>query len=181
LLNETKPNWEKNESYKHQFAKELLHAWISEGFKCNDEYNDCPITFIDEESHRILNVNWRSDFIWMEYPLTTDFPYLIDEMDCGLYSFNAKCSYRSKGQYCPCLKCKGFNWQKLRYVADIAIEHKGNIITLIEIVNKHPTEQDKKDFIINRNKWSNVHSFEIEADHIIGQIMKPEILFVRTI
>jgi len=181
LPKDSKPRFEEKESYKHRFAKELLHDWISEGFKCNDEYNDCPILFIDEENHTPINVNWRSDFIWMEYPITTDFPYLIDEHDCGAYSYNSNCEYRSKGLYCPCLKCAGFNWSKLRYVADIAIEHKGWVPTIIEIVHKHHIEQNKKDFINNKKGFSYVGSFEIEADHILGQIMKPARLFVRAI
>lgn len=170
-------SYEGKESYLHKGAKELLYEWITEKWVEVDSAARCSIKFIDQETGRDVSlIDSQADFIYLEYPITKDFPYLIDEQTCiGIMG----CRYRSIEKYCPCLRCPNFKIKNLQYIADIAIEHKGYISNIIEVVNKNPTSIAKKERI-KADRFSGTHAFEIEARHILGQIGKPEQLFVRS-
>jgi hypothetical protein len=171
-------NYEGHESYLHKGAKELLYEWLTENWTEVDGPMKCDITFIDQHTGQEVYVNdGQTDFVCMEYPITDFFPLLIDE-NLGCSGLNYTCEYRSLTKYCPCLKCKHFKKESLRYIADIAIEHKGAIATLIEVVHKNHISNEKLVFLQNNRCYNIV---EIEARHILGQIRKPKRLFCRRI
>lgn len=157
--------YEKKESYLHKFAKELLCKWIIEGniqIQCKD---------------KIFTPNYNYHFTTIEYPITPDFPYLIDEMgeeNCLLEEDRDKvCKYRqSNGIKCPCLDCKYLNRKNVLAVADIVTGYKGLITDVFEIEHKNPISFHKIEMY---NKKVN-NLFVIEARHILGQIKKPPIL-----
>lgn len=180
-----KHKFKKKESFTHKLAKELLHKWLTENWGRVDGNIHNTIKFINQKTGNEVYVSGsQADFVFMEYPITDCYPNLIDECekkcslwDMGEWTGRRDCDYRSKEKYCPCLQCKWFNFSKLEYVVDIAIEHKGLVQTIFEIVNKHPTPSEKVLYLTGQGV--NVGVYEISAKHILGQIKKPYRLFVK--
>jgi hypothetical protein len=200
------PKFEEKESFQHKYAKELLHSWLTEKWRSVDGDTNNTIDFIDEKTGKDIGLcAYQADFVFMEYPITTAFPLLIDEqlgacalcpykkscekyeeyksynhtflgsLDSCLFAKEITCKYRSMEKYCPCLHCLAFDKSKIEYVVDIAIEHKGCISAVIEIVHKNSTP------ILKQQRLKECYTaFEIEARHIMGQIKKPSKLFVRS-
>ena len=168
--------FKQKESFTHKLAKELLHSWLTEKWEHVDGPIHNSINFIDNNTGENCQFGEnQTDFVFMEYPITTDFPYLIDET-MGCCDENG-CQYRSKEKYCPCLKCPNFNFSKLEYVSDIALEHKGVVSTIIEIKHKHKTPPNKVERLTKNNGCTDI--YEIDARHILGQIKKPKRLIVN--
>lgn len=170
------PQFEEKESFQHKYAKELLHKWLTENWDGVDRSANNTIKFIDEETENPAHlIASQADFIFMEYPITPVFPLLIDENSSCSQVKGINCKYRSTEKYCPCLHCSKFNKFSLEYVADIATEHKGSVGTIIEVTHKNSTSIPKQQRL--KECYS---AFEIQASHIMGQIKKPDRLFVRT-
>lgn len=180
---ESKRRFEEKESFTHKLSKELLREWIVGNHQFYDTYLNCDIDFIDQKTGKYESVNWRAQYVSLEYPITLNFPDNIDETSACKKTDEKNCSYRwSKEKYCPCLKCKYFDKSQLLYVADLAIGHKGLTACVIEVCHKNPLDQIKKWQIrdmLNTN-CIGLSAFEIDAQHILGQIGKPKQLFVRS-
>ena len=172
-----KKYYDGKESYSHIFAKETLRSWLTRNWKGVDYPLLHNINFFDKETKEDLSFGSCPDFVYLEYPITNYFPCLIDEGNSACnstfenpYEF---CTYRSMQIYCPCLKCPKFDLKQVKYVCDIAIEHKGTISAIIEVKHKHATPQKKSNVIAEGTSV-----FEIDAKHILGQIGVPSRLFV---
>lgn len=164
------------ESFAHKAAKELLREWLVEQWGGVDELLGCGIPFETESGHKYSLSDARPDFVFLEYPITASFPYLIDEMDCDT-SEKTTCGYRSMDEYCPCISCKFFNKKSILAVADLAVEHKGTVTYVFEIVHKSSCPDWKKD--LYKKNSSLVAVLEISAQHILGQIERPGRLIVK--
>lgn len=182
------PKFEEKESFTHKLAKELLRKWLAESWTCSDNPNtmNCSIDFINQKGES-QSVNWRAQYITLEYPITKDFPMNIDEThSCKK---NKECFWQcEKGyrwsniDYCPCLKCEYFDKSQILYIVDLAIGHKGLTSCIIEVSHKNPISDIKAQTLrqMMNNECGGLTAFEIEAHHILGQIKKPKKLYVRS-
>lgn len=172
-----KRTFDGKESYSHVFAKELLRSWLTHNWKDVDESLFHNIKFFDKDTEEEFSLYSQSDFVYLEYPITNYFPCLIDEGDTAcnstLESRYEFCTYRSMQIYCPCWNCPKFDRKQVKYVCDLAIEHKGIISAIIEVKHKHATPQKKINVIAEGTSV-----YEIDAKHILGQIGVPSRLFV---
>ena len=163
------------ESYKHKMAKELLHGWLSEGFTPDDTWHESfPSIASESEKDKIYSIQHRSDFIQMEVPLIRHGSGLLDEFYC-----NGCKDFRDPwAKYSLCNDCDKRPYKKIKAIADIAIEHKGNIIYVFEIEHKNGLSEQKIEFYKSDHIFT---VFVISADHILGQIQKPKILYAKEI
>lgn len=155
------------ESFKHLYAKKLLLEWLRE---LDEKQDFC--TFGD--------ITWRSNWgVHEELPFynTSDpfyfeqsFGLLADEEGIPVSTqkhYNHKELFDSK-----------YHRGQLLFVPDITIFHKGSVKHFIEVIHKSPPNELK----LNKIKWffqykgSYAYIWTIPADHILGQIEKPNSL-----
>lgn len=164
--------FEQKESYTHKFAKELLANWlISYSFG-----SKLKIIDENEKEHEL----WGDWYIQTEYPITKTFPYYLCELVCPDPELPETCRYR--GNYIPsnCLQCKQFmKKEKLLAVADIVSLHEGIIGDVFEIEHKNSLSSEKMDIYEEHKPAGNL--WEIQAQHILGQIKRPDILHANLI
>ncbi len=131
------------ESFKHKFAKELLHKWLTEG------------GFDDIQIHKIRD----GDGVFMEYPLCAKWPN----------GFNN--DFYKNLNFCPsyedCIK----NGDHPTKVADIAVIHEGTIKQIFEIYHTHRIEKNKINRL--SEIWPDMKIYEISADRILNLTTKP--------
>ena len=110
----------------------------------------------------------------MEVPLVWDGPYLLDEFYC------TKCKdFRDpRAKYSLCNDCDKRPYKKIQAIADIAIEHKGNIVYIFEIEHKNGLSDKKIEYYKKHTLFT---VFVLEADHILGQVKRPNILYAKEI
>lgn len=161
------------ESYSHRFAKELMVKWLRDAADAaaaapDWQRRDPPdhwchnpdVTFggPTEISWRINRgpPHWR---VWLEYPFTENQSY-----HCWDETNN---KYVDRPPTRDDLQRKGM---PASYIVDIAIQHKGNITDVIEIVHKHPLNPKKIEFL---SKHCLGTIWQIPASWILGQVGVP--------
>lgn len=122
------------ESYMHRAAKEVVVRWLRESAA------RLPM----ESWACLLPVMWRSNRaapcygVWAEYPMTSSGMgtcHVWDECD--------------RPEWCdrpPTVEEMAASGMRPFCVADIAIQHKGAISTVIEIVHRNPLSDRKREF-----------------------------------
>ena len=172
----------KRESYTHKLAKELLCKWQSENSQIAIEYNG-----------HIYHTHYAYHFTVTEYPITDEFPQLLDEVySCGtnIYKKNEDggesiipglCTYRENGVECPCIECSFFDKFDLLAVADIVTGYKGLITNVFEIVHKNQLSEKKIQLYRKIARGYDLKVYVLEAQHILGQIEKPKLLHAKLV
>jgi hypothetical protein len=158
------------ESHKHKLAKELLCKWL----------RNCAKGKVDEYvSFNILK--WRvnrgaPDYgVWLEYPILKSDEGIVwdekglDNPQIKKLNLSEKELYENYPKSSQALiptyeQVK----EQVSYIADIAIQHKGSIIYLIEVIHRNHLKIDK----INKIKLSDFDGIvlTIDADNILNQV-----------
>jgi hypothetical protein len=160
--------FERKESFTHLYAKKLLAEWLQHGIELH----------IGNWKRRVSSGN---HFTHLEYPITECYPNYIDECGCNNYDKKTMeklciCEYRKHEIIeSPCIKCDYLRGPLLA-VSDIATAHKGYIPHLFEIVNKNE-DIDEKLELYAKIGYSGGESYFISAQHILGQIQRPNALY----
>ena len=153
------------ESFKHLMAKNLLAEWLRE---LDNNYDFC----------KIGKVSWRSNYgVHKELPFyETSSPYYFEQSkglnpkkECPNFK-----DYIYKDLYLP-----NFNKGKILFVPDITIFHKGSVRHFIEVVHKSEPTQKKIgniQYFFKVAGWGYCDLWLISADHILGQVNKPDTL-----
>lgn len=140
----------------HRAAKEVVVRWMREV----GEAAGC------ENWAKFGSVSWRANRegpawgVWMEYPFTEGgggrWP-VWDEWECGFEDAPPAPAW---------CKAEGL---KIICVADIALQHKGDIGTVIEVVHRNPVSAAKRRFYDAQG----FHLYEISASWVMKQTKRP--------
>lgn len=145
-------------------AKDLLVEWLRE---LDDNNDGCVFG----------DIAWRSNYgVHKELPFyETSSPYYF-ELSKGL---NPRREFAFKDYTYKDLYIENFNKGKILFVPDICIFHKGSVRHMIEVVHKSEPTQRKIgniQYFFKTAGWGYCDLWLIAADHILGQISKPESL-----
>ena len=155
------------ESYKHAAAKEIMAQWIRDTCKGSDDY----WSFGGMSLRPNRGAPWHG--VFTEYPLTGDTFFEVWD-ECGRF----ECEHSIEHGECPNCDCKtwpDYQWMidngyQNFYIADIALQHKGCIPQVIEIVHKNFLSREKACFYAMHDCSCVV----VSADWILNQIQPPE-------
>ncbi len=178
-----------NESYKHKMAKEVLKGWLEE---YNNKENKLKTNYKD------VNISFRGD-IWLEYPIVKydninsiewdwdnilrnnkwnknisidDYKEYIKDMEYEeIEPYEA---YVDGYTFIPTYKeCVDNGYYPISII-DLVCCHKGHPFYCFEICHKNPISNEKID------KLDDIpYLIEIDADWILNQVKKPEILKIK--
>lgn len=141
-----------NESYKHNFAKEVFKEWCNSSAWLDGAWKSIYTNYIDKNEKEV-KISWRSnrnEDAWLEYPIVVNndvnsietnwdemWPgFLIDEDD--YYIDN-----RFMNDFIPTYnECKELNLQPIS-VIDIVLPHKGQPRYFVEICHTNPVSNEK--------------------------------------
>lgn len=150
------------ESYKHQFAKTVLVDWLRHG-AVHDEYTTLdPITFrVNREAPHFG--------IWNEYPVCLD----KNNRSIGIipsWDEVADGYQDAPPTYAQCIE--------MGYlpicIFDVAIQHKGHISDIIEVVHKNGISETKAAYISRICKETPFNIHIISADWVLSQVGRPK-------
>lgn len=145
---------DKNESFAHHAAKKIFLEWLRESAK-----------HAVNEGASFCDIEWRVNRgspeygVFDEYPLTKDFTVVWDETEHVFEKGYPDYDWMAKNHG------KGFR------IADIAIQHKGMISHIIEIVHKNGLSEEKEDFYYSLPFQPTVYA--IPSHWILSQVAKP--------
>lgn len=144
-----------SESHAHRLAKELVVAWVRSAAKHAGYDGHAAFGAIEWR----VNRRWPSWGIWSEYPLCRQL--LHETWD------EASPRWRRRpptfAELCELDIAPDA-------VLDVAIQHKGRIAWAIEVVHKHPVDDEKLNFL---RYWADLTLVEIPAYWVLGQIGVP--------
>lgn len=149
---------DKNESFQHHAAKQLFASWLRQ---TAEPAGDAWVDF--------CGIAWRVNRgaphygVMEEYPLTISQATVWDEQDV----------FFMKNEWPTYEWMKRNSKEKFR-IADIAIQHKGWITEIIEIVHKSDVSSEKLDFY--RQQAFHPAVYAIPAQWIMGQVTIPTVL-----
>jgi len=159
------------ESYAHKAAKATVCGWLRDAAKSADGGRCGPIYWR-------VNRSEPSYGIWEEYPVLNDKEHNINSIysvwDEVLYPENIKGSpikcewYDSRPPTLKELQALGYK-TKGSLIADIAVQHKGMIIAVIEITHKHELSRKKMHQYID----AGVSFVELDAAWVLSQVEMP--------
>lgn len=167
------------ESYKHQFAKELLAKWFRE--------TACGLGYVG-----IAPVNIRSNRektshkgVWVEYPIAIG----KDGTWHGMYTATGRGAtwdeHDSRWADRPPTYDELIALEYRPYVIfDVAIQHKGYIHIAFEVVHKNPVDARKLERLREIQQANDLDGFtvyEIDAEWILRQVNPPKRLKCRQI
>jgi len=154
------------ESYKHQFAKNVLATWFRD--KCKDVGN---VWVSLQPACWRVNRDGPHYGVWVEYPVCLDKQNQLigtcpvwDEHDPEFEL--APPSYQ---------RCIDLGYLPIA-IFDVAIQHKGNIIYAFEVVHKNRVSPLKLDYIERVRQYQHLEVFEIDADWILSRVGPPDAL-----
>lgn len=150
------------ESYKHQFAKNVLASWLRDG-AIHDEYTALsPITFR-------INRGPPHFGIWTEYPVCLD----SNNQTIGILPVwdEVNPEYRdAPPTYDQCIQ----NGYLPICIFDVAIQHKGIISDIIEVVHKNGISETKAGYISRVCAETPFNIHVISADWVLSQVGRPK-------
>lgn len=153
------------ESYAHRSAKRIVVSWLRRAAE-RAGYDECAGLGV---------VSWRVNRraphwgVWSEYPICWD--------GCGVSPVWDEYG-GDGGRYAvapPTYKQLIAAGRKPRVIFDIAIQHKGLIAYALEIVHKHPLD-DEKLAAVNE---LGITTLVIQADWVLNQVRPPRSLGER--
>lgn len=154
------------ESYKHKFAKELLHKWLSE-------------SDIDGDYMGIFPIIWRKNygvFSELKFYETSD-PYYFEQSE-GLIPFNPEDAGAGKKDRRGPDPLKffdpSFNRGKILFVPDITIFHKGTPTIIIEVIHTSWITVKKHKAMLDFFSGINCTVYNLRAEDILRQTGVPE-------
>jgi hypothetical protein len=158
------PQFEKKESYQHEYAKTLLLNWLIEGAM--------EFRVPNREGERIPGRRDTGVVVLSEYPLFDDpqlNAYFRDEECRRLGARPCKRTGESK-----CFDCTFRKRQcpeaKVTAVLDIVFGYKGSMYYAIEVQNSNPVSDEKLEVILA----AGLTLIEVKADTIMCQVRKPK-------
>ena len=145
------------ESYMHRAAKEVIARWLRELSAKVD----------GERWSQIAPIAWRPNRgaphygVWIEYPFSVcslGHEQVWDECDDARWEERPPTveELRAEGMRVAC-------------VADLAIQHKGRIVTAVEVVHRHPVPAHKQAFYAARG----IDLVTVRASWVLGQTTRP--------
>lgn len=159
------------ESYAHRAAKEVFAGWLREVAAAAAGYAS------------LGGISWRVNRggphwgVWLEYPIMPGRGWGGPDglvWDESSFPGSSGCLLDSPWRMRPptfdeCIQHYGSAPQ---WIVDIAIQHKGTISTVIEIVHKHPPSPTKIKALAECVTASEV--WVIPARWVLGQVRRPE-------
>lgn len=145
------------ESYMHRAAKEVVTRWLREAAAAagpNDYACLSPVTWR-------VNRDGPTWGVWEEYPLleTGCWPAWDEVNEAFAYA-------PPKPEWCF------ENGHRVVCVADVAVQHKGIIKAVVEIVHKHPCGDNKRAFY----REHGIDLVEVPARWVLEQTKRPAAL-----
>jgi hypothetical protein len=143
------------ESYMHRAAKEVVARWLREAAAEAGRDNYAAIGDLVWRVNRDGPV-WG---IWEEYPfVAANWPIVWDEYDAAFEFAPPRAGWCiDQGMQVAC-------------VADIAVQHKGLISSVVEIVHRHPCSVPKLCFYGD----CGIQVFEVSAKWVLEQTKRPQ-------
>lgn len=172
------------ESYMHRGAKEVFAGWLRDAARVACGGDDCdgnPWARFGDIAWRV-NRNGPHFGVWIEYPFghapSKKWPHERDGNDpvwdeCRTWISDDEDPLPSPWAYRPPTYDELIRLGKPpEFIADIAIQHKGHIKHVIEVVHKNPTTDHKID-----EYWAmNVYPIVIPSNWIMSQVATPNYL-----
>lgn len=205
------------ESFKHNFAKNLLAKWLRESAEeaiCRipetREYVSIPLQQLEHppspgvRTYQVPSMlRWRVNRgephygVWTEYPIGhrgghgpvwdetfIPCPKCTEENPCEYDRANDEEVKKHEARHYPFMEGPpSFDWYTGMFheaptvVFDVCIQHKGSVVTAIEVTNKHPVTPEKQ----ARVQELGINLYEMSADWILAQVGRPDHLRVLTL